>query len=243
MKQISRLFIPLFLTAVMLCAPLVSYAAGVDDNASSELEEVMSKIKLQYPNAVVEVNNGVISVYVPECDEDEARNPDNNQVRASENSVYAPNGGTWTGFSPPGHYYLTTPVELPVQYVYLTATQVDALVLAFSDEDAFDEIMENGYNELLTLQGVIEDQYDLSFSLAQLTFLTTYVAKSAYDSLNANSISRAANASSTGKIKIAYTTLDGWPTRYYYSWESNYASDAPWSDCSPTFRAGYFNIV
>lgn len=212
--------------------PLKVYAASSSVNS---IDNVAATIQNTFPDSVIEIENGIISVFIPE-------QISNQEQKTSISTLYAPQGGSWTSFNPPYYYYLQTPVNLPILKTYLPFDQAKVLMTLLNEDGLFDYIRSlNSYGYLAdAIASKVQAKFGIIFTIAQVTIALSADIMSLYNRVNQTSFNRAFNASSTGKVCVEYTTCDGVPVNYYSPWESNYVDDTPWSDCSPTFQFGVY---
>lgn len=235
MKQSISKMVAMLLSMVIFFLPMVPLQVHATSNSVTLIDSVATTIQNTFPDSEIEIENGVISVFRPASSR-------NQQSRTTTTTIYAPQGGSWTNFSPPYYYYLQTPVNLPVLKTYLPFDQAKVLMTLLNEDGLFNYIISlNGVGLAADAiaQKVIES-HGIVFTAAEIMIALSADIMSLYSRVNQTSFNRAFNASSTGKVVVEYTTCDGVPVNYYSPWESNYVDDSPWSDCSPVFQAGVY---
>lgn len=216
---------------VLLGSVIPAQAANTEERG--DLEETILLIKEMYPDAVVEVKDGVINVT--------ASLPNVIQTRAT--SEYAPDGGSYRGFVKP--WYVSTDSALPYSMVYLGHEQTVALQLARSDSSLVSTVItwvagDLSASALEKVAAKIAAKYGVWLTRAGILLIVavgTYEAISWIDQVMFNTAMHNCTLAQQ-KISITRTTTNGWPTNMYFAWNSNYVSCSPYESYNPTFYKG-----
>lgn len=86
-------------------------------------------------------------------------------------------------------------------------------------------------------------KFGISLTPALVTIALSSGFFSFYKKVDLLLFSTAYSNSNSGKVRVDFTTIDGWPVNQYYSWGSNYVTDSPWEDYEPVFYQGVYSFA
>lgn len=237
----------LFLVATMLFSFTSSvFAVGDSSNDSVEtLESTVQQLQSMYPHAEITLDkNNVLQVYTPP-EESTGVSLMSASTTNTQNPIYAPEGGTYRGFKPPWYVSLfPNNYQHPYAIVYLPAAQAYALYMVLNDRSILDVILSSSAaGEVASaIACKVMSKFGIPFQAAHVLFVIASTTYSIYDNLDKYSLQKAINSSEDGSVRIAYTTLNGWPSNMYSPWDGNTVNCSPFESWKPTFYFGEFNL-
>lgn len=238
------------LVLVMLFGSAFTVSAAEVNAEQASLDNVIAQIRAQHPNAEIIVEDGVISVIVKQTEEltmslnQSVDQRSTAELMATETTYYAPDGGTWSGFSPPWYYLLNPTYTRPWSVVYIPHDEAEAIYEVLVDRSVFEYILEQAnlnvpYNQICDM---LDELFGIGLEYHQVAFLIAKVTLAMFDSFNRAGFRHAYETSSEHKVRVDFCTADGWSVNYYYAWEGNYVTNDPWQDFNPTFNRGVINF-
>lgn len=246
MKRIRRIVCMILVICFVSIAPIqVGAVTAVASEQSLAL--VVTRLSNQYPDSIVNVVDGVIHMYIPETDSVENTTYSNREIStmATTTSIYAPDGGIWGNFKRPWYTWLQTSPTIPSQVVFTSKAQADLLMKEATSPGiigAIADARDDGYTTEEIID-IIYNNFDVILTeiLVEVPFMGNFF--NFYHTVDLISFRNAYYNSQSGKVRIDYATIDGYPINYYYTWESDYVTDSPWEDYQPIFYEGIYSFA
>ncbi len=89
---------------------------------------------------------------------------------------------------------------------------------------------------------MLATKFGVPVEVATAAFVISGDFKYTYDAINEYLFKQAFDITdSASKVRIDYTTMNGWPVNYYYEWTGNYVTDSPYQEFESTFHAGVYS--
>lgn len=236
----------LFLVATMLFS-FTSSVFAVGDSSNDRvktLESTMQQLQSMYPNAEITLDkNNVLQVYTPP-EESSGISLMSASTTNTQNPIYAPEGGTYRGFKPPWYVSLfPNNYQHPYAIVYLPIEQAVALYFILTDRSILDIILSNSAAGMAidAIACLVMQKFGIPFTPIQVLFVIGSATYEIYQNLDIYSLKKAIE-SGDGSVRIAYTTLNGWPSNMYSPWGGDTVNCSPFESWKPTFYFGEFNL-
>jgi len=227
----------------VLTFPINAYASELTAEQAS-LQAAILTIRSRNENAIIEEIDGTLHIYFPM-----ESNQDSNISLLSNDAVtiYAPDGGLWTNFKTPWYVAMDPNSTRPYGVVFLPTAQAESMYKMRYQEDAWDYIKSLGVVSSATSAVLdsavkyLKTQFSIDLTKLQVFYLCVVTTVDLYKIANSQGFQTAYNNTAAHKIRIDYTTVNGWPANIYYSWTSAYVTNSPWEDFSPSFHSGIYD--
>lgn len=237
-RKLYRRMVALGLSLLMVMIIVMpTQAADVGaEEMKGDLVETIALIKELYPEAVIEVKDGVINVAT--------LGMDTVQTRAA--SEYAPDGGSYRSFVKP--WYVSADSALPYSMIFLGHEQTDALLLARSNSSVVSDVIGwvggGGASALEYASKQVAKKYSKYIGAAGILLIVaigTYETISWIDTVTFNAAMNNCTLAQK-KISITRTMTNGWPTNIYSAWNSDYVGCSPYEAYNPVFKIGVYDL-
>ncbi len=228
----------LLVSCLVILTP-IRVSANVDIIKEEALNSVIESIRSKHQNAEIIVKDGEIHVYL--ANESNSRNTN---LRATENKVCAPEGGIWLNFIRPWYTYFNPDAIIPYAVVYYSHDETELMYEAYTNRSLLEFLLDSNIVGMGvdTFIARIAIKFGLSVDVATALFVISGEFKYAYDCINEFLFFQAVDIKDPSyKIRVDYTTMNGYPVNYYAGWTGNYVTDSPYQDFEPTFHSGVYS--
>lgn len=228
----KRKILALVLTlAMVICVTSPVMAASED----AQMSAAIAAVKEQYPNAVVRVTEaGTLAVFVPST----GISPSS----ANSDRIYAPTGGSYTGFLPPIGYL---GYDFPICRTFLPGDLAQLFYVGRSDEDLFDQIMDaistaSNYSEAVDAVARITGFTSSAVSIAAFAACQTF---DAIRWLDLYILESAMENGTDNAIYITRISTSGVMTDMFFGWSGTYVDASPYEDWNPTWYPEDYTLL
>ena len=223
MKKITSFIL---IVVLMLCMATPALASNEEIRRQNIIESILEK----YPNADINIGeDGAINVFLPNI---QTAAPFSTTVYR----LYAPEGGTYTGFYPPSG---VLPEESPVFISYMPGETARFFRDVREDKNLFYDILDfyvsyqQNVDETLAFVAA-----RLGYSITPATLMAVVVCTSfvALQWLDVYSINKAMAAGTADSICLITTNTGGLFVNTYLGWGKEYVTPDPYANWNPTWR-------
>ena len=226
-RKIERKALALFLmTALLFCMVVPATATG-----SPGFEETIAQVQARYPGAEITIgDDNSIHVVLP-------YSIDNAISPASADDLYAPEGGTYCGFIPPGGAYFP---EIPMFKTYMPTEIARTYHKAVEDPNAVQAVIDFYWDYWTDLDSVVSYACTvLGYNVSTVTILMLATAGTvqALEWVNLTSLEDAMDRGTNDAVSIMITSSHNFPMYIYSGWGGVYVNPDPYSLWNPTWNS------
>ena len=232
-RLLCGLIISLLFTNLISASAINIQSNSISSPSASErapLQEVLSTIASEFPNAEIHVEGGVINVFLP------VSNSAN--IASSSYDLVDRNGGTWDDFKPP--FGTTTTSTFPYACIYLPKEEAAGVWYAMTETGLIDFIIEKS-SDFIALDEIVKavkNKFKLDLSPAGVAIIIAYHTYSFFDWLDKNNYGNAYDGKNPVRMMLA--TNEGWPLNVYSKWDGVNVNPHPYSSWKPVWNSGVY---
>ena len=200
----------------------------------AQMSAAIAAVKEQYPNDVVRVTEaGTLAIFVPST----GISPSS----ASSDRIYAPEGGTYSGFLPPIGYL---GYDFPMNKTFLPGELAEVFYICRADENKFDKLI-----NAIDIHSNVPDLLDYLSNLLGIPVTTltvsTFALCNSYKALrwlDLHILKTAMENGTDSAISITRTVNSGVVTDLFFGWGGTYVDASPYEDWDSTWYPGDYSI-